>query len=452
LSAEAAEIKAAFRRKATELHPDRNASASATEQFQLLNEAYSILSDPVLRARYDTISIETNPKHSTSSVKEETPEPIACSCCGKISAQPRYVIFYEVKSFIFVTTRSPVQGIFCSACAERKSFRATAITWLLGWWGIPWGPIYSIQAIFSNMFGGKHPTNINARLAAHQALVFAIIGKTDMARAIALDAMALARKIKPDGSYAKVKNALGYDVPGEGTELRAQIRKLLDLLGDSGSGKLKDAWGVMRRPFFVQAIVVALVFGSLGFSIQYHTSNLARSSAKSYTPPKGPKPYVADAPLTTTDFTSTPPPVKAKRGGYVRPATAPNGQNWPDTASYINGFQRLHTSGLSQVTVDNKQNDSDVFVKLVTLDGPSAYPVRTFFIPAYGSFTINKVTAGRYDIRYKDLSGGGLSRSEPFNLEETRTYDGTQYSKITMTLYKVRNGNMKTYDLSEDEF
>ena len=59
LNADAAEIKAAFRRKAMELHPDRNTAAGATEQFQLLNEAYNVLGDPASRAQYDTMSIES---------------------------------------------------------------------------------------------------------------------------------------------------------------------------------------------------------------------------------------------------------------------------------------------------------------------------------------------------------------------------------------------------------
>jgi hypothetical protein len=46
----------------------------------------------------------------------------------------------------------------------------------------------------------------------------------------------------------------------------------------------------------------------------------------------------------------------------------------------------------------------------------------------------------------------GLARSESFALEEITTHNGTQYSDMTMTLYKVRNGNMQTYGLSEDEF
>jgi hypothetical protein len=133
-------------------------------------------------------------------------------------------------------------------------------------------------------------------------------------------------------------------------------------------------------------------------------------------------------------------------------SAAPNGQPWPVSAGYVKGYQRLHMAGLSTVTVDNSQNDSDVFAKLVSLNSAQAYPVRQFYIPAFGSFTLNKVTAGSYDIRYRDIKNGGLSRSEAFSLTETETYGGTQFSHITMTLYKVQNGNMQTYGLSEAEF
>jgi hypothetical protein len=122
------------------------------------------------------------------------------------------------------------------------------------------------------------------------------------------------------------------------------------------------------------------------------------------------------------------------------------------SSAYINGYQRLHNDGLSTVTIDNTRNDSDVFVKLVSLNGPQAYPVRTFFVAGRGTFTLNQMAAGNYDIRYRDLSTGGLSRTEAFSLEEAPSYNGTQFSNITMTLYKVRNGNMQTYGLAEDEF
>lgn len=156
-------------------------------------------------------------------------------------------------------------------------------------------------------------------------------------------------------------------------------------------------------------------------------------------PPPGPKPYQA-APSA---------PIKQ---AYVRPTTAPNGQSWPTSASYIPGYQRHHTNGRSKVTVDNSQNGSEVFVKLVSIESDKAYPVRTFYIPGHGSFTLNKVTAGSYDIRYRDLESGHLSRSEAFQLKENRTDDGVQFSNLTMTLYKVVNGNMQTYSLAEEEF
>lgn len=53
-SADAAEIKSAFRKLAMEHHPDRNGGCeNAAGRFKELNEAYSVLSDPDRRAAYD---------------------------------------------------------------------------------------------------------------------------------------------------------------------------------------------------------------------------------------------------------------------------------------------------------------------------------------------------------------------------------------------------------------
>lgn len=430
VTASAAEIKVAYRSRAMELHPDRNKSPNATKEFQLLTEAYSVLSDPSARAQYDTITVETKNRNTTAS--EAPPEPVACSVCGKVTAQPRYAIFYEVKSFIFVTTRTPIQGIFCSACAEKKALRATAVTWALGWWGFPWGPIYSIQAIFANLLGGERPHNINARLAAHQAWVFAALGRIDMARAIALDALALARKIKPDKASAQRK-ALGYDVGDEGVRLCKEIEELLAAFGNSDKAiRLKNIWAPFRRPFYVQGLIGLTAIALVWYAIQ---------NDMFYSQPRGPKPYMAN-----------PERALAKKPSYVRSTTAPNGEPWPAVAGYVSGYRSTNMNGLSTVTVDNSRNDADVFVKLVSLGGPQAYPVRMFFIPAHGRFTLSRVTAGSYDIRYRDLSSGRLSRSDAFNLKEIKSYDGTEYSNLTMTLYKVRHGNMQTYGLSETEF
>ncbi len=137
---------------------------------------------------------------------------------------------------------------------------------------------------------------------------------------------------------------------------------------------------------------------------------------------------------------------------YVRPKNAPNGKPWPVTAGYLKGVPQAKTAGHSEVTVDNSQNSSDGFVKLVSLSGNVARPARQIFIPAHGKFTMKSLEQGPYDVRYQDLFSGGRSRSEAMTLTETASSLGIEYSTITLTLYKVKNGNMATYDISEDEF
>jgi curved DNA-binding protein CbpA len=52
-AAEVAEVNAAFRRLAWRYHPDHNHAPGATLQFQDINEAHQVLTDPVRRAEYD---------------------------------------------------------------------------------------------------------------------------------------------------------------------------------------------------------------------------------------------------------------------------------------------------------------------------------------------------------------------------------------------------------------
>jgi curved DNA-binding protein CbpA len=160
---------------------------------------------------------------------------------------------------------------------------------------------------------------------------------------------------------------------------------------------------------------------------------------KSDTAPAATKPY--------EQATSAPLPPK-----YERPAVSPNGKPWPNSASYIAGAARLRNDGLSRLTVDNTRNASDIHGKLVAVDNPVDSPVREFFIPAGQKFEITRIRAGSYDVRYRDLETGALSKSEQFILTERATQNGRQFSNITMTLYKVTDGNMQTFRIQEGEF
>lgn len=418
------EIKSAYYRKAKQTHPDQNSSSDAKRKFQLVHEAYSILKDPSLRAKYDTSSIETSSSPTKTDSKQSV-DPIICSCCGALSAQPRYVIFYEVHSIVLMTTRHIIQGIFCSTCAKKKAVKSLAGTWLAGWWGIPYGPLYSIEAIFINSLGGKKPSYVNAKLLAHQAWYFATTGEIDIGRATAVDALNFVRK--PLG-----KEPMNTDEK----RLESQIQILLNTLNKNAKIKiirLQNSWTPLRRPICIQ-LIIALIIGSFIWRSATDDSH--------YTPSKT---YYSNPPRTAL----YPPP--SQKPIYARPITAPNGKEWPLSAGYIENYPRENAKGLSSVTIDNSRNNSDVFVKLVFLNGLKNTPVRTFFIPAYESFTLKNITAGKYDIRYQDLDSGNRTASEEFTLEEIKDYSGTQFSNITITLYKVQNGNMRTHEISESD-
>ena len=47
------EIKSAFRNKARKLHPDVNKAPDAQQQFQKIQQAYEVLSDPSKKSMYD---------------------------------------------------------------------------------------------------------------------------------------------------------------------------------------------------------------------------------------------------------------------------------------------------------------------------------------------------------------------------------------------------------------
>lgn len=133
-------------------------------------------------------------------------------------------------------------------------------------------------------------------------------------------------------------------------------------------------------------------------------------------------------------------------------SAAPNGNRWPTRAAYVQGYPVRNADGHSQITVDNAKNDSAVFVKLVALSDNNISPVRQFYIPGGSQFTVKKVRAGRYDVRYMNLNNGSMSRSETFTVEEREIGNEIEYSAFTLTLYKVQGGNMQIQTIGADEF
>lgn len=71
--ASAREVKRAYRERAKACHPDKNPSSSAARVFHAVNEAYTVLSDPALRAAYDDRLVHHRPVASGHAVNDRGP-------------------------------------------------------------------------------------------------------------------------------------------------------------------------------------------------------------------------------------------------------------------------------------------------------------------------------------------------------------------------------------------
>lgn len=239
--ADAGAIKNAYRSRVETVHPDRNASSRAREEFQRLVEAYGVLRDVVRRAEYDTTGQES--AHDDDAATAGA--PIACGSCGAVTAQPRYVVYHWVRSFLVWAKTGTVEGIFCRACADRAAVRASVITWLWGWWSLP-GVLLAPLALLRNLLGGSKPRNENARLLIRQGRAFLGRGEVELARSLALQAQRFVRL--PDDR-------------GRIEELLHATRSVKD------NRRLKTRWRLGGGVFLAQALPLAalpLVAGVFG--------------------------------------------------------------------------------------------------------------------------------------------------------------------------------------------
>lgn len=72
----------------------------------------------------------------------------------------KFVIYQYCISIIIVTLKrsSNIYLVRAGESAVSKGLGFSFISLLLGWWGIPWGPIYTIGTFITNFGGGKDVT------------------------------------------------------------------------------------------------------------------------------------------------------------------------------------------------------------------------------------------------------------------------------------------------------
>jgi hypothetical protein len=72
----------------------------------------------------------------------------------------KFVVFQYTISIIVMTFRrsSDIYFIRAGESGTVKGLPFTFLSFVMGWWGIPWGPIYTIGSLYNNLSGGKDVT------------------------------------------------------------------------------------------------------------------------------------------------------------------------------------------------------------------------------------------------------------------------------------------------------
>ncbi|SDH51750.1 J domain-containing protein [Roseospirillum parvum] len=229
-------LKRAYHRQAKQLHPDHNPGPAAADAFQRLVEAYRVLADPQARARYDAGQPAQAPPPPAA--------PLTRCVCGKVSAQPRHVVFTRVSGRLWKTRVERRGRVFCSRCVEAAGLKASLHCWLFGWWSLG-GPWATVKALFGNALGGTRPVAENRRLLLDQARAFLWRGRPELAHGLALQA----RRFAPDA------------------ESRKPVDGVLAALPQRAYPPVRDAWRRPGRGRWLHWLPVALLVAGLSVGV-----------------------------------------------------------------------------------------------------------------------------------------------------------------------------------------
>ena len=81
---------------------------------------------------------------------------------NELIAGGRFVTYQYCISILFMTFRPPSSVYFVRSGQGTilQSLPYTIITFLFGWWGFPWGAVYTIDTLINNFQGGKDVTEL----------------------------------------------------------------------------------------------------------------------------------------------------------------------------------------------------------------------------------------------------------------------------------------------------
>jgi hypothetical protein len=91
---------------------------------------------------------------------------VACQRCGRVDQTLRLTVFPWVVSIVLMSFKRAAVGVYCANCRSSEKWKYLGISALFGWWGIPWGFFWTLEALGHTAGGGQQPAEQNAALLA----------------------------------------------------------------------------------------------------------------------------------------------------------------------------------------------------------------------------------------------------------------------------------------------
>jgi len=79
---------------------------------------------------------------------------------AQLGSGTRLVIYHYTISLLILSSRRPSE-VFLIRRGDSRFFKGmpyTLCSLLLGWWGLPWGPIFTVWSVIENLAGGEDVT------------------------------------------------------------------------------------------------------------------------------------------------------------------------------------------------------------------------------------------------------------------------------------------------------
>jgi hypothetical protein len=78
----------------------------------------------------------------------------------EVESGGKFVVYQYTISIVVMTFKNASDIYFVRSGEQAwvKGLPYTVLTLLMGWWGIPWGPIYSVGSLYRNLSGGHDVT------------------------------------------------------------------------------------------------------------------------------------------------------------------------------------------------------------------------------------------------------------------------------------------------------